>query len=326
MSQKNIIVVHGRGTKPQPGVLRRMIKRALVAGLERVDAKAAHAVASSQVKLTLAYYGDVTTDLMADSSPQLTDSLIRRHGKWYEHPERDLPGLERLMARPTDRHTEEDHKELLKSHKNRRFLDDVVRVVSPLASITGLGVYAVGKLFPDLGAYLGSRRWGSEIRHRLQCKLRPALARGDDVALVAHSMGCIVAYDVLWKLSRMREHSAVHQRRVSLWLTAGSPLGDKSIKDCLYDSNEGEDGLYPANVVEWVNVAAHDDFVAHDGTAVDDFRDMRRRGLVESIRDLAPIYTFWVGSKGANPHKFYGYINHPETARVVAQWIRGNLR
>lgn len=322
MGKKHIIIVHGRSTKPQPGVLRRMVKRALVAGLERVDRRAASAVADSEVDLTLAYYGDLTTQLMAAANPQLTDALIRRHGKWYDPPDKDRAGLAQLIARPNDRHTEEDHKELIRLHKNHRFLDEVVRVVSPLASITGLGVYAVSKLFPDLGAYLGTRRWGSEIRRRLQQKLRPALARGDNIALVTHSMGCIVAYDVLWKLSRLSEHAAVHDRRVSLWLTLGSPLGDKSIKDCLYDSNEGADGLYPANIVSWVNVTAHDDFVAHDGTVADDFREMRRSGLVDSIRDLPSIYTFWVGSRGVNPHKFYGYINHPDTARVLADWVR----
>jgi hypothetical protein len=319
---KHIIVVHGRGVKPQPGPLRQLIKRALIGGLERVDGNAARAAADSKVKLTIAYYGDVTTGIMAEASPQLTDTLLRRRGKWYERPDRDVPGLTRLMARPTDRHTQEDYRELLKQHKNRRFLDEVVKVVSPIASITGLGVYAVGKLFPDLGAYLSARRWGSEIRRRLQRRLKPALLRGDDIALVTHSMGCIVAYDVLWKLSRMSEHSAIHDRRVSLWLTLGSPLGDKFIRDCLYDSNEGDDGLYPANVVDWTNLAAEDDFVAHGGMIADDFREMRRRGLVDDLRDLQGIYNFWVGSKGANPHKSHGYLNHPETARVVARWIR----
>ncbi len=322
MVTKHIIVVHGRGVKPHPAPLRRLIKRALVGGLERVDGSAARALAESQVKLTVAYYGDITTGIMAEASPQLTDELVRSRGKWYERAERDARGLARLIARPTERHTEEDYRDLLKHNRNRRFLDDVVKVVSPIASITGLGVYAVSKLFPDLGAYLSARAWGSEIRRRLQEKLKPALTRGDDVALVAHSMGCIVAYDVLWKLSRMSEHETVRNRRVSLWLTLGSPLGDKFIRDCLYDSNEGEDGLYPANVQLWMNVAAEDDFVAHGGMIAEDFRDMRRRGLVDDLKDLQGIYNFWVGSKGVNPHKSYGYLNHPDTARELARWIR----
>jgi hypothetical protein len=93
--------------------------------------------------------------------------------------------------------------------------------------------------------------------------------------------------------------------------------------ECLYDSDEGDDGRYPGNVHHWVNVAAQDDFVAHDGTAADDFNDMMRYGLVQRIYDLPRIQTFWVGETGVNPHKIYGYLNHPAFARVLASWIRG---
>jgi hypothetical protein len=315
-------MVHGRGAKPQPGVLGGLMKRALLGGLSRVNRDAAQAVASGQVKITLAYYGDISNALLIKADPQRQKTMLSRRGRYYEKPDQDGTDLERLLARPTRRHTKADYRELLKRHRNRRFLDDVVRVVSPIASITGLGVYAVSRLFPDLGAYLTTREWGSSVRSRLQDKLRPALARGEDIALVTHSMGCIIAYDVLWKLSRLSEHRRLHQSKVSLWLTAGSPLGDSSIRECLYDSNEGEDGLYPASIRDWVNVAAHDDFVAHDGTVADDFSEMKRRNLVRRIRDLPRIHTFWVGAAGSNPHKSYGYLNHPAVARVLVSWIR----
>jgi hypothetical protein len=279
-------------------------------------------VTSSRVRLTLAYFGDLTNGFLVEAQPRLTESMVRRRGRWFERPDTDGTDLERLLNRPTRRHTEQDYRELVRIHKSRRFLDDVVRVVGPIASVTGLGVYAIGRLFPDLGAYLTSRKWGSDIRLRLQRVLRPALVRGEDVALIAHSMGSIVAYDVLWKLSRLSEHRAVHDRKVSLWLTVGSPLGDGSIQECLYDSNEGDDGRYPANIVSWVNVAAYDDFVAHDGTVTDDFEAMARGGLAQRMQDLPRIYTFWVGAKGVNPHKFYGYLNHPAVARQLARWIR----
>jgi hypothetical protein len=322
MPRKHIILIHGRGLKPPPGVLERLTRRSWVGGLERVDREAAGAVTRTDVKVTLAYFGDLTNAFMIEADPRISESMIRRRGRWFERPDTDAADLDRLLSRPTGSHTEQDYRELVREYRGRRFLDDVVRVVGPIASMTGLGVYAIGRLFPDLGAYLSSRKWGSDIRLRLQRRLRPALARGDDVALIAHSMGSIVAYDVLWKLSRLSEHRPVHHRKISLWLTLGTPLGDRSIQDCLYDSNEGEDGRYPANVVEWINAAAHDDFVAHDGTVADDFEAMLSRGLVQRIRDLPRIYTFWVGAKGVNPHKFYAYLNHPAVARPLARWIR----
>ena len=323
MSRKQIIIVHGRGPKPSPRVLGGLMKRALVGGLARVDRDAARAVVEAHVATSLAYYGDICNEFLVKAEPSYEALMVKRRRRLYQKPGRDGADLERLLARPTSRHTRDDYLQLLKQEKNRRFLDDFMRVVSPIASITGLGVYAISRLFPDLGAYLVTRRWGSPIRSRLQDRLRPALARGDDVALVTHSMGSIVAYDVLWKLSRLSEHRRLHDKKVSLWLTAGSPLGDSSIRGCLYDANEGDDGLYPANVHNWVNVAAEDDFVAHNGTAADDFNIMTRSGLVHRIYDLPTIQTFWVGEAGVNPHKAYGYLNHPAFARILASWIRG---
>jgi hypothetical protein len=186
-----------------------------------------------------------------------------------------------------------------------------------------LGTRIIQKMLPDLGSYLTSRVVGSDVRSRLQGPVKRALKSGQQVAIIAHSMGCIVSYDVLWKLSRMSEYRDVRDRKVSLWLTLGSPLGEPAVQKGLYDAHEPEDGKYPSNIDRWVNVAARDDFVAHDGTVADDFKEMKQRRLVRSLRDLPRINTFWVGTQGSNPHKFYGYLNHPRVAKVLSEWIGG---
>lgn len=43
-------------------------------------------------------------------------------------------------------------------------------------------------------------------------------------------------------------------------------------------------------------------------------------GHVESIRDTR-IYNCYAKDGKANPHKLKGYLVHPVTAAVVAQWI-----
>jgi hypothetical protein len=321
MSQKHVFFVHGRNTKPEPAALKRLVRRALSARLELVDSTAAQLFAGSAVKFTVAYYGDLMNELMVRANPELKRSMIWRKDKWFEPYQRDASHLERLVTRPNRRHRARDYEELAREFKNRRFWNDVARVLGPVGSVTGLTNYAINRLFPDFGAYLNSRMWSSNIRARLQGRLKRALARGDDIALIAHSMGCIVAYDVLWKLSRMDEHRAVWDRKISLWFTLGCPIGERSMRNELYDANEPDDGLYPANICEWVNVAAHHDFVAHDGTVADDFGEMKDRKLIGRIRDLPRVYTFWVGSKGSNPHKSYGYLNHPAVARILAKWL-----
>ena len=314
--------MHGRGAKPERRVLLANVQQALLGRLAQVDRDAAGALEQGAVRLTLAYYGDITTQLMVEARPERAASMIRRHGKVYEPPGEDRPWLDRLVARPLRRHSAEDYRQLVREHRNLRFLDDVLRVASPLGSLTRLGIGAIARLFPDLGAYLRTRRWGSAIRRRVQRVLGLALRQGDDLAIVAHSMGAIVAYDVLWKLSRLGEHRRMHDKKVSLWLTLGSPLGDGIIRRQLYDADEPDDGVYPANIVDWVNVAAHDDFVVHHAGAEANFSTMQERGLVRRIRDLPRIYTFWVGPTGSNPHKSFGYLNHPAVARTLAKWIR----
>jgi hypothetical protein len=298
------------------------VQRALLGRLTQVDRAAARKIQRGDVRLTLAYYGDFTTALMVEARPERARSMIQRRGKLFESPGEDQPWLDQLLARPLRRHTAEDYKQLVREHRDLRFLDDVLRVASPLGSLTRLGIGAIARLFPDLGAYLRTREWGSQIRRRVQRVLSLALRQGDDLAVVTHSMGCIVAYDVLWKLSRLSEHRRMHDKKVSLWLTMGSALGDGIIRRHLYDSDEPADGIYPANIVDWINIAAHDDFVVHHAKAEANFAKMRERGLVRSIRDLPRIHTFWVGPAGSNPHKSFGYLNHPVVARTLAKWIQ----
>ena len=42
---------------------------------------------------------------------------------------------------------------------------------------------------------------------------------------------------------------------------------------------------YPANIREWINVAAVGDYISHDRTVRDDYRAMLEHGLIESIED-----------------------------------------
>jgi hypothetical protein len=44
------------------------------------------------------------------------------------------------------------------------------------------------------------------------------------------------------------------------------------------------------------------------------------RGFVSSIVDKK-IYNFWSGSGGSNPHKLYGYLDHPDVAKEIANWV-----
>lgn len=325
MADKHLIIIHGRATKPTEAEKKRLVMKALTAGLNRIDSDAAQQIADGQVKTTFVYYGDISNRILVNDKPELKEYMVEIDGNWFEPNGSYDKDLDRLLARETIHHAVADYKQLLANEEDNRALDDLARIASPVLSLFGLSKSVIPKMLPDLGAYLYSRTIGegSTIRERLQAPLRQALLDGEDVAILSHSMGCIVAYDVLWKLSRMSEYKDVRDKKISLWMTLGNPLGEPAVRENLYDSNEPDDGQFPTNIKKWLNISAKDDFVAHDGDVADDFEGMTQCGLIDDIEDPDRIYTFWAGRDGSNPHKFYGYLNHPFVAKHLVAWING---
>lgn len=323
---KHIIFVHGRSTKPSRKEKERLVRAALIRGVERSDLCAAGGIRSGRVRFTLAYFGDVNNRLlrrssthawkwMAKKDPEFGNSLCE-DGAYYDE------SLKAALARPTEAFTKSDYKEWLREVDDMRGLDGVAKAASALANLLGLSEELVKRTSPDMAAYLTRRTVGSEIRTRLQEPLQEALLQGHDVCLLGHSMGCLVAYDVLWKLSRLSEYRRLRGKKVSLWLTLGNPLGDPGVRCNLYDADEPLESQYPEDIVKtWINMSAHDDFICHDADVGDDFREMKSRGYVGRIIDRPKIYTFWKGANGHNPHKLYAYLNHPDVGAEIARWI-----
>jgi hypothetical protein len=48
---------------------------------------------------------------------------------------------------------------------------------------------------------------------------------------------------------------------------------------------------------------------------------MLRLGLISEIEDVPGIYNHYRGADGLNPHKSYGYLNHPAVAGRISRWL-----
>lgn len=95
--------------------------------------------------------------------------------------------------------------------------------------------------------------------------LKEAMDRDDDILVISHSLGSMIAYDTLWKFCRTGEYRPNYTgKKISLWITLGSPLGDETVKRHLNGANATGDRRYPNNLTNWVNVAAEDDYICHD--------------------------------------------------------------
>jgi hypothetical protein len=314
MSQKSLIFVHGRGFKPSADDLWSTWHEALAAGLARDFAEDGGSALLAQAKIEKVYFGD------------LCNGVLERAGHTQD-AELDLAdrlqALQRLMKLDSAKRFRRVHYEALPGKSAlKEFLVDLG---APVLATLRLSGRLVRRVMPELAEYLDVN---SELRRatrtRLLEVLSPAVARGDDVLLLSHCLGSVVAYDVLWLMSHDADGAAgAGGRRVHTWVTLGSPLADEFVKSRLEGAREPVDRRYPTTLINWYNIAAEDDYVCHDESMVNDYGAMLRQRQISDIRDFR-IYNLAVRYGRSSPHSAMGYLIHPRTIRLVADWLRGS--
>lgn len=181
----------------------------------------------------------------------------------------------------------------------------------------------------EVNLYTNDQYIADKIRRPLEDALKAAWDANKKVAIISHSMGTFITYDVLWRFSRRSEFEEYQQKKVQYLVTMGSPLGNGVIKDLLFASRyEDEESLrrFPNNVEKWHNFSCLGDVVSHDGELKDDFMDqMEAEKLLpkESSRDYSQLYNpFITPAKKANPHKSYGYLVQPKLAKWIEDFLK----
>ena len=157
-------------------------------------------------------------------------------------------------------------------------------------------------LVGDAAAYF----FNADARKRIQQRLDHALqAAAPQVTIVAHSLGSVVAYEVLAALRASGAHS------VQL-ITLGSPLGVQEVQDFLVPPNQP----VPVVVKQWHNFADPLDPVALDKSIANDFAP---NGF---IRDQTIVNTRNQSLFSLDPHSAVGYLAHTAVRRVVHDILR----
>ncbi|MEZ6002857.1 MAG: hypothetical protein R3F33_01610 [Planctomycetota bacterium] len=326
--RRQIILVHGRSTKPSAHEKRRLVRIALRNGVRRTSEEAFGLLRDGQVSVTLAYYGDISNRVIARKGSDFLTAHDPEHDWAPCEPDGYYDAaMARSMSRPTRAFTAEDYGLLLKQERDARLVDEVAAIASRLAGVLGLNEVLVRHSSPDSLAYFTEPEIGEAIRERVATPILDALRAGRQICLICHSMGCVVAYDVLWRISRMPEYQLAADpppALVDLWLTLGNPLGEPGVRANLLDAKELPDDRFPRRILHnWINLSAEDDYIAHDKTVADDYREMLELGYLHRLVDRPPIYNFWVQGKRSNPHKLYGYLDHPAVGGEIARWILG---
>lgn len=152
-------------------------------------------------------------------------------------------------------------------------------------------------------------------RQMLRLPLRAATESKRPILLLAHSMGSVIAWDTLWQLSR-EDDDPVY---IDLFLTMGSPLGQRFVQRRLFGASESGERRYPVGIRRWINLTAVGDLTAVDPTLADDYEPMVGHGLLESIEDRQLFNGFRLDGV-LNTHAEYGYLANSITAEIVAEW------
>lgn len=304
-----MLIVHGRGFKPPAAALADVSLAAIRAGVQRDYPDCLHLY--DEVSVDLAYYGD------------LSNTLLNGRGKDYDHQvdisdrNNALKKLKKITAR----------KKFGIRHYDRRpgksaLPEFCANFIAPIFGMLGLTKTLVSRLSPDFAEYLvAESEYAREVRRRFREALCARLDRGDRVMVIAHGTGCVVAYDVLWQLSHDKRFvEQFGKSKVDTWITLGAPLGDNFIRKHLLAAN-GATTSYPENVINWYNVSAEDDYVCHDNTLADDFKDMLTQHAVSAVQDYR-VYNLAVRYGKSNPHSSVGYYIHPRVSKILADWVQ----
>lgn len=308
-TERELIFVHGHDFKPAAEDFMDISVSAMTSAIERdfpETLEKFHAL-----KKTLAYYGDVTDALLAKKGQRYDEMLDvgdRRNA------------LVRLRSFDKKKHFGVSRYDRLpgKTAMGEFFAD----VFAPVLGRIGLGKKILEKVGLDLVEYWDrSSEFAEKVRARVRERICAALDADRHILLVSHGTGCIVTYDVLWQLSHQPGFGESYQyKKIDMWLTLGSPLGDTLVKRRLLGSDKKGVERYPINVVSWHNISAEDDFMSHDNTLADDYKAMLRQRQVSCIRDYR-IYNLAIRYGKSNPHSSLGYLIHPRTAQIMAQWL-----
>jgi hypothetical protein len=139
--------------------------------------------------------------------------------------------------------------------------------------------------------------------------------KNKDIMLIAHSMGSIIAYDVLKQLES--------EIQIDTLVTLGSPLGMASIQRRLYpgipSANKKDFHLpTPDNITRfWFNFADPEDKVAMDYELAEDFEP--NRFGVKPLDYL--VHNNYVLHGKRNPHKIYGYLRTRQMAETINNFL-----
>lgn len=300
---KVIIGIHGLGNKPPGQLLEKWWKMSMIEGLKL------NGHGKRIPHFEMVYWADVIYN-----SPQ-SESETDKNSPYYID-ERYTEAPESFHAENHD--TRKKVVSFLRRQMNRIFLNEDLSL-----NYSFISDAIMKKYFRDLEIYYrenctlktGQTVPANEIiRGRLAQKLEEH--RKDRIMLVSHSMGSIIAFDVLTFLTP--------HIKIDTFVTIGSPLGLPVAVSRIADEQKKRTGSVkhlttPPSVVRgWYNYSDILDKVAFNYKLSESFKP---NSLGISPADILVVNNY-LSNSIPNPHKSFGYLRTPEFSKMLAEFTR----
>jgi hypothetical protein len=309
-SNRSLLLVHGRDFKPAEEAFTDLSMAALRSGMERDCPDLLESF--DAIHKSVAWYGDLNAEILHARGKNYDENLDIGDRRNALATLREISARKRFGIRQYD------------SLPGKSAVPEaIVDVIAPVLGAIGFCVPLIRSVSRDFARYFDRKSaYAMRVRERLRTQLCALMDRDDKIVLISHGTGSVVAYDVLWQLSHDPDLKEQYgDKKVELWLTLGSPLGDSNIRKRLLGAKEKPMTKFPLNVISWHNVAAEDDYTCHDNTLADDFKLMLQQRVVSVVHDYR-IFNLAVRYGRSNPHSSIGYYIHPRVSKILADWLK----
>ena len=300
--KKIILGIHGLGNKPPEKVLKKWWEKAIREGLKNAG------YPQLFFKFELAYWAQYLHP--QPLSPKERD---KKSPFYIDSPY--LPNSA-TVAGPPNKFRQKIFS-ILEKEMDKIFLKKDMSI-----NFEAIPDLIIRKFFRDLDIYYSADYRDNDdmmfhVKEAIRNRLAKFLNRHEDkeILLIAHSMGSIIAYDVLARsLSDVPIHTLV---------TLGSPLGmpivmGKFVKEENLPFMTGNKLRTPESVRKyWYNLSDLNDKVAMNHDLSDDYDE--NSSHVHVIDRI--VYNNYEYDGKGNPHQAYGYLRTPEMAEIVYNFL-----
>ena len=326
LGNKKIIMIHGLASKPPREVTHELWQRTLIENIRVSHRQLAQSLDANPGVFESAYWADAVPHHVPDDAGYCKKLGIQ---------------VDKVIA---ERRAARDRFHVGMGEKVGSFFKDRgLDLVKLLAGALTVKDDVMTAFLRETELYEQDQYIADRIRAPLENALRRAWDEGREPIVISHSMGSFISYDVLWRFAHRKTEgfNKYNRKRVRMFVTMGSPLGDPTVRKLLFASHHRDHGRrqFPTNIERWHNYACLGDVVSHHKNFHDIFfQPMRKLKLFPADKKFRSIdyvdlhNPFEVVNHAGNrkrekrnPHKSYGYLAQPRLGSWIADYLLDRL-